>query len=71
MTAALRAHLNRDGLNLTEIRLLHRILAGNCPNAPNNAEQVALGVLANARLIVPDAGGWKAHPDVLFSLRGG
>ena len=70
VAGAVRAHLNRDGLNISEIRLLRRILDGNTPTTPSNGEQVALGVLANARLIEPDGrGGWKAHPDVEFSLR--
>lgn len=70
VAGAVRAHLNRDGLNISEIRLLRRILDGDTPTTPSNGEQVALGVLANARLIEPGGpGGWKAHPDVEFSLR--
>lgn len=69
VAAAVRSHINRDGLHIGEIRLLRRILDGDCPPQPTNADQVALGVLANARLIEPDGPGrWKAHPDVLFSL---
>ncbi|MGY6502200.1 MAG: helix-turn-helix domain-containing protein [Acidimicrobiales bacterium] len=72
VAAALRSHINRDGLILSEIRLLRRILDGDCPTQPNNAEQVALGVLANARLIQPDGpGGWMPHPDVVFSVESG
>ncbi|MFP5577490.1 MAG: hypothetical protein ACLGIZ_04525 [Acidimicrobiia bacterium] len=69
VAAAVRAHVNRDGLNLTEMRLLGRILDGDTPPQPTNAEQVALAVLANARLIEPDGpGGWKATDEVTFSL---
>jgi hypothetical protein len=72
VAAALRSHINRDGLDLGEVRLLRRILDGDCPTQPTNAEQVALGVLANARLIEPDGPGlWKVHPDVEFSLTRG
>lgn len=69
VATAVRAHLNRDGLNLTEMRLLRRILDGDTPPQPTNSEQVALGVLANARLIEPDGpGGWKATDEVTFSV---
>jgi transcriptional regulator with XRE-family HTH domain len=71
VAAAVRSHLNRDGLNITEMRLLRRILDGDTPPQPTNSEQVALGVLANARLIEPDGpGGWKVHLDVVFSVVG-
>lgn len=69
VAAAVRSHLNRDGLDLGEARLLRRILNGDLPRQPTNGEQVALGVLVNARLVTADGqGGWKAHPDVVFSL---
>jgi transcriptional regulator with XRE-family HTH domain len=72
VAGAVRAHINRDGLNITEVRLLRRILDGDMPPQPTNAEQVALGVLVNARLVVADGpGSWKAHPDVEFSFSSG
>lgn len=69
VAAAVRCHINRDGLNLGEARLLRRVLDGNTPTTPSNSEQVAFGVLANARLIEPEArGSWRPHHDVLFSV---
>lgn len=69
VAAAVRAHVNRDGLNVTEMRLLRRILDGDTPPQPTNSEQVAFGVLANARLIEPDGpGSWTASEEVTFSL---
>lgn len=48
VASAVRSHLNRDGLNITEMRLLRRILDDDTSPQPTNSEQVALGVLANA-----------------------
>lgn len=72
VAAAVRSHLNRDGLDLGEARVLRRILDGDVPRQPTNGEQVALAVLTNAGLVVADGPtGWRAHPDVAFSLGGG
>lgn len=70
-----RKHLARDGLNLTEARLLRQVQTGNAPRDPTNPETVALGVLLNAGLIVEGepAGPtsqppWILAPDVADSL---
>lgn len=70
-----RKHLARDGLNLTEGRLLRQIQTGNAPRDPTNPETVALGVLLNACLILEgDAAGpasqppWTLAPEVAASL---
>jgi hypothetical protein len=51
LKAAVRRHLNRDHLNLTEAKLLRSVAHGDVPTQPNNAEKVALGVLVNAGLV--------------------
>ncbi len=63
ITRALRAHIARDGLNVTEASLLRRIGQGQLAKELGNADTVALGVLTNAELIThgeDGAGGKKA-----------
>ena len=47
-----RAHIIRDGLNLTEASMLARLARGDAPREPSNPETVAIGTLQNAKLIV-------------------
>ena len=51
LAALVRAHLTRDGLNLTEASMLARIARGDAPRDPSNPETVAIGALVNARLV--------------------
>ena len=48
LAALLRAHINRDGLNLTEASMLARIERAEAPREPSNPETVAIGTLVNA-----------------------
>jgi transcriptional regulator with XRE-family HTH domain len=48
---AVRRHLNRDHLSLTEARLLRHVQHDDVPTQPSNHEKVALGVLVNASLV--------------------
>lgn len=67
--AALRTHLARDGVSASEVRILRRIHAGTLPKALGNADSVALGVAANARLVTADDDGtWQLADDVRYSL---
>jgi hypothetical protein len=75
MKAALRRHLGRDHLNLTEARMLRHVEHGDAPTQPSNPERVALGTLVRAELIgTGDARGKTAEAplclseDVHFSL---
>lgn len=49
----LRAHVARDGLNLTEASMLARVARGDVPREPTNPETVAIGTLLNAGLVEP------------------
>lgn len=51
LTSLVRAHVTRDGLNLTEASMLARIVRGDAPRDPSNPETVAIGALVNARLV--------------------
>lgn len=71
-----RSHLARESLNLTEARLLRKVVTGGgAPKELSNAETVALGVLVNAGLVVlgkpvgaSASRPWVASPDVMTSL---
>lgn len=51
LAGALRRHLARDGISLSEARMLHQLALGTRKRTLSNAETVALGVLGNAELI--------------------
>lgn len=51
MKSALRRHLGRDHLSLTEARMLRHVEHGDTPTQPSNPEQVALGTLVRAELV--------------------
>lgn len=53
LTALLRAHYNRSGLDRTEATMLRRIATTGAPNQRSNPETVAIGTLLNAGLIEP------------------
>lgn len=55
LARAVRRHLARSGINLTEARMLHKVMTSGVPKEPANAENVALGVHVNANLIEPGA----------------
>lgn len=55
LAALVRAHITREGLNLTEASMLACIREGNAPRDPSNPETVAIGSLVNARLVEPGA----------------
>lgn len=55
LAEVIRKHLNRDGLSLSEGRVLYRYVCGNPPTEPSHAETVATGTLTNAALVVPAA----------------
>lgn len=76
LKTAVRKHLARDGLNLTEARVLRQALDSALPREPTNAEQVAIGVLVNAGLLeLAEPGGvtasrsWAVAGDVRAGLR--
>lgn len=50
--AVIRKHLQRDGLSVAEARMVYRVARTGLPTTPNNAEATAMGVLANAGLLV-------------------
>lgn len=67
VASAVRSHLNRDGLNITEMRLLRRILDDD--TSPHQQRAGRPRRPRQRRLIEPDGpGGWQVHPDVTFSL---
>ncbi len=51
LASLVRAHVTRDGLNLTEASMLARIARGDAPRDPSNPETVAIGALLNAGLL--------------------
>lgn len=70
LQSAMRKHINRDGLNLSEARLLKRILDGNMPKEPSNAERVALGVLTNAGLLTAvNEMAFRLAPEVQYGMQ--
>lgn len=54
LAGVVRAHIARDGLNLTEASLLATIINDGPPRQLGNAQAVALGVLTNAGLVTTD-----------------
>lgn len=67
--AILRSHLARDGVSVSEARMMRRIETGQMPKLLGNADSVAVGVLANAQLIDADEKGtWRLTDDVRYSL---
>lgn len=67
--AILRSHLARDGVSVSEARMMRRIRTGAVPKVLGNADNVALGVLANAQLVAADeTGTWRLADDVRYSL---
>lgn len=75
LAGLLRAHVTRDGLNLTEASMLARVARGDVPREPTNPETVAIGTLLNARLaeLGPPPGRHSEQPllltaEVRFSL---
>jgi transcriptional regulator with XRE-family HTH domain len=75
LAKAVRRHLGRVHLSLTEARLLRHVEHGDVPTQPSNPEQVALGVLVNAGLVAPGPAPSKTAEapleltdDVRFSL---
>lgn len=51
LEAALRRHLGRDHVKLTEARMLRHVEHDDVPTQPSNPERVAMGVLVNAGLV--------------------
>ncbi len=51
LASLVRAHVTRDGLNLTEASMLARIARGDAPRDPSNHETVAIKTLVNAGLV--------------------
>ena len=51
LASLVRAHVTRDGLNLTEASMLARIARGDAPRDPSNPETVAIRTLVNAGLV--------------------
>lgn len=51
ITRAIRAHIARDGLNLTEASMLARLTRGDIPKDPSNPESVAIAVLIKGELL--------------------
>lgn len=70
-----RAHLNSEGLNVTEAKVLARVRDGGLGKELGNHDQVALGVLVNAGLVEVEPaavrgrqGPWVLTDDVRYSL---
>lgn len=52
LEAAVRRHLHRDHLSVTEARLLRQVEHGDVPTQPSNPERVAMQTLVNAGLVM-------------------
>jgi transcriptional regulator with XRE-family HTH domain len=51
LKGAVRRHIGRDHLSITEARMLRQVQYGDAPTQPSNPERVAMGVLVNAGLV--------------------
>jgi transcriptional regulator with XRE-family HTH domain len=74
LAASLRRHMARDGLSLSEARILERVARRDLPHEPTKSESIAIGILLNASALVhgePAVGRFpplELTDDVRFSL---